>query len=128
MIVVYDSLTGQTKRFASKLGFPFVGVNEYVLSEEPIFLLTRSFNFGEVPKSTKNFLDNYSAKVIGTAVSGNRNWGTNYGRAGDVIEKTYNIPLVLKFEASGLIEDVEYIKKWIDDRIDKGDEKDGKKD
>lgn len=118
MVVVYDSLTGQTKRFAQKLNEKIININDdveinKVINSNLILLCTRTFNFGEIPKSTKNFLDKYSNKVMGVCVSGNKNWGTNYGRAGDLIEEIYHIPLILKFEASGLNEDVDYVIKWI---------------
>lgn len=118
MVVVYDSLTGQTKRFAQKLNEKIININDdveinKVIYSNLILLCTRTFNFGEIPKSTKNFLDKYSNKVMGVCVSGNKNWGTNYGRAGDLIEEIYHIPLILKFEASGLNEDVDYVIKWI---------------
>lgn len=113
MIVVYDSLTGQTKRFVTKLGFKSIGINDYYETDEDVFLVTRSFNFGEIPKDTVYFLEEFKDKVIGTAVSGNRNWGTNYGKAGEHIERIYNIPLILKFEGSGFIHDVEYVQNWI---------------
>lgn len=114
MLVVYDSLTGQGKRFSEKLGFKSVKITEYIDSDEDIFLLTRSFNFGEIPNTTLQFLDKYHHKVKGLAVSGNRNWGSLFGMAGEKISKLYNIPLVLKYEFSGLEKDVLEVKNWID--------------
>ncbi len=118
MLVIFDSLTGQTKKFAQKLGFECMHIKTYEgLPKDEIFLITRSFNFGEIPKTTKDFLSQYAKDVVGVAVSGNRNWGTNYGRAGDLIEKQYDIPLILKFEASGFNQDVLYVKEWIDNFV-----------
>lgn len=114
MIVIYDSLTGQTKKFADNLGFLSVHVKLYEGSpDDDIFLVTRSINFGQIPLTTKDFLDRYKHKVIGVAVSGNRNWGKNYGMAGESIESYYQIPLVLKFEGSGFKSDVLKVKEWI---------------
>ncbi|WP_162140125.1 class Ib ribonucleoside-diphosphate reductase assembly flavoprotein NrdI [Haploplasma axanthum] len=115
MIVVFDSLTGQSKRFASKLGYEIISVDDYYDEDEEIFLVTRTFNFGQIPVPTVEFLNDYHDRVIGTAVSGNRNWGTNYGKAGDKIRDLYKIPLVLKFEGSGFDRDVEIVKKWIEE-------------
>jgi len=115
MIVLYDSLTGQVKRFADRLGYQSENIKTYQLQEQkPMFLVTRSFNFGEVSRESSAFLDKYHHLVVGVAVSGNRNWGTNYGAAGDKIQKKYGIPLVLKFEASGLPNDVTFVKKWLE--------------
>lgn len=113
MIIVYDSLTGQTKRFVKKLGFNNVSILDYVENDEPILLITRSFNFGEIPPTTLNFLNQYANKVIATCVSGNKNWGTNYGMAGVKIEQMFNIPLILKFEGSGFDQDVKLVQNWI---------------
>ena len=119
MVIVYDSLTGQGKRFASHLEYKCMSVSEYIESKEEVFLLTRSINFGEVPKTTEIFLKNFAHKVVGVAVSGNRTWGHNYGKAGEIIENEYHIPLVLKYEGSGYPEDRQVIKDWIKEYINK---------
>lgn len=116
MIIVYDSLTGQGKKFASKLGYDAIKITEYKEdNDQHVFLVTRSINFGEVPKTTLDFLNIFYKRVIGTAVSGNRNWGTNFGKAGEVIEKKYQIPLVVKFEMGGMDNDITKTKKFIED-------------
>ena len=118
MIIVYDSLTGQGKKFALKLGYEAIKISDYHEDNDPhIFLVTRSFNFGEVPKTTLDFLNIYHQRVIGTAVSGNRNWGSNFGKAGEVIQKKYQIPLVVKFEMGGMDNDITKTKKFIEDFI-----------
>ncbi len=114
MLVIFDSLTGQTKRFAGNLGFDSLHVKLYEgIPDDDIFLITRSINFGLIPDTTKEFLDKYKDRVVGCAVSGNKNWGTNYGKAGDRIAETYGIPLVLKFEGSGFKSDIEAVRNWI---------------
>jgi len=114
MVVVYDSLTGQSKRFAEKLNIGCYDIKEcHVDLNDDILLVTRTFNFGEIPESTKTFLDQNAHLVKGVCVSGNRNWGMNYGAAGDKIHQIYEIPLVLKFEASGFDRDVDIVKQWI---------------
>ncbi|MBP5835980.1 class 1b ribonucleoside-diphosphate reductase subunit alpha [Candidatus Phytoplasma meliae] len=115
--VVYDGLfKGQVYEMAQSLDANVKHVNDYNKDDsscEKLFLLTRSVKFGEVSKETKNFLDKNISLVIGVAVSGNKNWGSNYGKAGDIIATTYNIPLVLKFEGSGLQEEKAFLKKWL---------------
>jgi ribonucleoside-diphosphate reductase protein NrdI len=118
MMVVYDSMTGQTKKAALKLGFETKSVLEYLETDDPVvFLLTRSFGFGEIPENTVKFLNQYASRVIGCAVSGNTNWGSNYGRAGVRIEERYKIPLIRKFEASGFENDIKAIKNWLENYI-----------
>jgi protein involved in ribonucleotide reduction len=124
MIVVYDSLTGQGERFAKSLGYKTYKIDQEInLLDEPIFLVTRSFNFGEISNETKAFLAKHHQNVMGLAVSGNRNWGTNFGAAGDKIKAQYNIPLVLKFEASGLPYEIKTVKTWIENKLNAINEK-----
>lgn len=115
MIVTYDSLTGQSKRFATKISHRIEDVNKYIPNPgDEILLVTRSFKFGEIPDSTKRFLDKYAKQVVAVCVSGNKNWGKGYGAAGDKIEQLYGIPLIHKFEASGFDVDVEKVQTWMD--------------
>jgi ribonucleoside-diphosphate reductase protein NrdI len=114
MTIVVDSITGQGKKFAHKLGYPVVEItNLHELPPPPYFLITRSVNFGEIPQSTTHFLTLHAKNTRGVAVSGNRNWGKNYGAAGDKIALLYGIPLVLKFEGVGFSKEIEYVKAWL---------------
>ena len=118
MIVVYDSLTGQTKRFATRLGLEAVAISEFSFDrDDEILLCTRSHGFGKIPETTLNFLKRWHQKVVGVAVSGNRNWGTNYGAAGDKIQEQFNIPLVVKFEGPGFPEERQTAIDWIDNYL-----------
>jgi protein involved in ribonucleotide reduction len=114
MIIVVDSMTGMGLKFAAKLGYPFFPIQEYVhRDEQSILLITRSVNFGEIPDATIAFLKLYAHKTIGVLVSGNRNWGKNYGASGDKIQLEYNIPLILKFEGVGFPHEVQHVKDWL---------------
>lgn len=120
MIVVFDSLTGQGKRFAHKLGYECIDINSYTHTDDEICLITRSWGFGKVTNETYNFLKEHHKQVIGVAVTGNKNWGANYGAAGHKINDEFAIPLILKFEASGLDEDVIYVKEWLAEYLRRG--------
>lgn len=114
--VVYDSMTGQGKRFAEKLGYPLFDINTYQpYPHDYVFLITRTFGFGEIPSPTRQFIETYRPVIIGCAVSGNRNWGKNYGMAGKKIEQLYQIPLVQIFEMIGLPHEVNHVKLWLED-------------
>jgi ribonucleoside-diphosphate reductase protein NrdI len=118
MIVLYDSMTGLTKNAAKKLGYDTMSVKDYQEDDDPVvFLMTRSFGFGEVPKDTKAFLSLYAHRVFGVAVSGNKNWGANFGKAGVTIEKEFGIPLVTKFEGLGFPSEIERIKSFIQQHL-----------
>lgn len=115
MIIIYDSLTGMGKRFASKLSESTIDINEVNLLEDECILITRSFGFGQISTQTKAFLDRNADKVLGVAVSGNKNWGKLYGNAAHLINEEYGIPIIHIFESSGFPSDVEIVQKYIDE-------------
>lgn len=118
MLIVYDSLTGLSKKTALLLDKNALSVKEITVIDKPCLLITRSIGFGNVPISTMEFISKNLSYIKGVAVSGNKNWGTNYGAAGDKIQEQFNIPLILKFEALGMKEDIEYLRKWIGENSD----------
>jgi ribonucleoside-diphosphate reductase protein NrdI len=116
IVVVYDSMTGQGKRFAEKLGYPVFDIQNFVPQKhQHIFLISRTFGFGEIPVTTVKFIEDFSSSIIGCAVSGNRNWGKNFGMAGKKIEQQYAIPLIQVFEMTGLPNEVNHVKMWLQD-------------
>jgi protein involved in ribonucleotide reduction len=120
LTIVVDSMTGQGKRFAEKMGFPVVMIQDVTDTiQGPIFLITRSYNFGQIPDLTKTFLEKHHEKVIGVAVGGNRTWGQNFGAAGDKIHAQYQIPLVQKFEGIGFPNEVKTVQQWLKDYVEK---------
>lgn len=135
MIIFYDSLTGQTKSFAERLkkeleensdtSITIKQITDYTYDDfdKKCFLLSRSFNFGQVPDTTLDFLDDFKDSglihnLVGQATSGNKNWGQNFGKSGTTIQEDYGVPLVLKFEARGFPSDVRkvayYLKEYLD--------------
>lgn len=117
LYIVFDSLTGLSKKYAESLGYPVLDIKEaprHLKESDRVFLVTRCFNFGEIPDTTLDFLDQYWEWVIGTACSGNRNWGKNYAIAGKMIEEDYGIPFVTSFEALGFPHEREKAKTFID--------------
>lgn len=70
-------------------------------------LVTFTTRFGDVPETTKAFLQRVSHRLLSVSSSGNRNWGQNFALAGDKIASEYHLPLALKFELSGTMEDVQ---------------------
>lgn len=115
MYIVVDSLTGLTKSFAMKIGYPVLDIND--LGDNTVdfkfFLITRCEGFGEIPKKTLELLKRSASNCIGVAVSGNRNWGKNYGISGDKIHSIFKIPLICKFEGSGFSNDVNIVLKYL---------------
>ncbi len=116
MKVVVDSFTGLSWRFASHLKYDCIKIADIDLAnfDEKFFLVTRCYGFGEIPDSTIKLLRRYYLNCVGVAVSGNRNWGSNYCIVGDKIENIYNIPCVCKFEGSGFSKDWQKVNEFID--------------
>lgn len=115
LIVIVDSLTGLSKRFADRLGFEVIDIHELIdhVVTDQFFLVTRSTGFGEIPEDTVKLLNQCANLCCGCAVSGNRNWGKNYGAAGDKIAELYQIPLVCKFEGSGFNSDLQIVLNYL---------------
>ncbi|MGN1386443.1 MAG: class Ib ribonucleoside-diphosphate reductase assembly flavoprotein NrdI [Bacillus sp. (in: firmicutes)] len=111
MLVIYDSLTGNVQRFMNKIGARSVRLTEGMTVKEPYILVTYTVGFGEVPESTANFLKRNYSYLKGVASSGNRNWGANFGKAGELISNQFRVPLLLKFELSGTKRDVEIFEQ-----------------
>lgn len=129
MLIVYDSKTGNVKRFIKKLEEKdpklfCIPVEEYHDELGPYHLITHTTKQGEVPEKTCELLyygmdseENF-VNLLSVSSSGNKNWGPNYAKAADVIENTSwlyhnpGIPILLKFELSGTDNDVEtYLNK-----------------
>lgn len=113
-MIYYASLTGNVRRFIEKTKLPAEEIQPGIFDPEPFILVTYTIGFGEVPPGVTDFLFDYGDLLRGVAVSGNRNWGDNYGRAGDIIAEQYGVPLLLKFELAGTENDVKtFVKKVV---------------
>lgn len=123
MLIMYDSLTGNVKRFANKLkerGFECVNIKDIKTVNKSFVLITYTINFGKVPESTINFLESENNKMFikGISSSGNKNWGSSFGNAADIISHIYNVPIISKFELQGTQKDVDYFIKRIGDIVE----------
>lgn len=129
MVIVYDSRTGNVERFIRKLqaykpGLFCIPIEDYNHELGPYHLITHTTNFGQIPEKTANFLyrcedsDLNFVNLQSISSSGNKNWGKNFGVAADSIYNTSllykkeGVPIFLKFELSGTVQDVKtYLKK-----------------
>ncbi|ACT02642.1 MULTISPECIES: class Ib ribonucleoside-diphosphate reductase assembly flavoprotein NrdI [unclassified Paenibacillus] len=108
MLVVYDSRTGNVKRFINKLNMRAVPIGELDIVDEPYVLVTYTTGFGQVPERVMNFLNRNSNNLQGVSASGNRNWGDGFAKSADTISSLFNVPVLSKFELSGTNQDMEY--------------------
>lgn len=108
--VYYDSKTGNVERFMQKVqqatGWTVLKIQSNTAVDREGHLVTFTTRFGEVPESTRRFLERAHPYILSVSSSGNRNWGQNFALAADRIASEYRIPLALKFELSGTDEDV----------------------
>ena len=119
MKLVYDSMTGNTRRFTEKVAAGELvteSVGEY--SGGDALLLTYTFGQGEVPTSTATFLSRHGEMVRGVVSSGSFHWGENWGKAGRTIAEQYGIPLVRIINKGGSEADVQAVRAWINGQMD----------
>jgi len=115
MLIVYDSLTGNVRRFVEKLHkFSSVRIEDGLQIEEPFILVTYTTGLGFIPDLTQKFLETNAANMQGVASSGNKNFGNYYGLAADLIAEQYQIPIIHKFEFAGLPSDVDQFTKGVE--------------
>ncbi len=118
MLIVYDSKTGNVKRFIGKLGMPdCVQITEDLAVNEPFVLVTYTTGFGQAPPSTMQFLERSGHLLQAVASSGNMNWGARYGLAADRIAALYQVPILMKFELSGTNRDVERFNQEVNNYV-----------
>ena len=111
MRIYYASLTGNVRRFVSKLDADSTDILSAPKADKPYVLITYTFGFGDVPNEVKRWLADNHSLLRGVAVSGNRNWGERFGAAGNRIAKQFGVPLLHKFELAGTDEDVRIFKE-----------------
>src|SRR5690606_1639335 len=107
----YDSRTGNVRKFVNKLDpckfqcIPLKDIDPEEVTKG--VLITYTTGVGAVPKTTLEFLEKYNSRVTSVSVSGNLNWGDNFGKALDKIVEQY--PLIkpgVKFELQGGSQDL----------------------
>lgn len=106
MLILYETMTGNVKRFLGKTGLSYQPISSVDRVQEPFVLVTNTIGFGDAPETVKEFLMKNGNYLVAVAASGNRNWGNNFAHAADVVSKSYHVPILYKFELGGTAEDV----------------------
>ena len=106
----YDSRTGNVQRFINKVtqitGWQAHKIDESMEIQEAGHLITYTTKIGCVPDKTTAFMNMHADSILSVTSSGNRNWGKNFGLAADKVSESYDIPIAMKFELSGTMEDI----------------------
>ena len=110
-MIVFASRTGNVRFIVQKLGSPFLEISETLEIMQPFILFTYTDGLGNVPQQVVNFLQQHVTKCVGTFVSGNRNFGSLFARAGHEIEQQFGIPLLYAVDLRGFPSDYEAMKK-----------------
>lgn len=125
LVVYFSSATENTRRFVDRLGLPAKRIPLHRTDpplhvDEPYVLICPTYGGGAsitgknsrpVPKQVIRFLnDEHNRSFIRAVIaSGNSNFGTDFGLAGDVISAKCKVPYVYRFELLGTAEDVERV-------------------
>ncbi len=127
LVVYFSSATENTHRFVKKLGLPakripLTKIEPELIVDEPYVLVCPTYGGGAsisgatntkpVPPQVIRFLNNEHNRSLIRAViaGGNANFGTDFGKAGDLIAAKCKVPYVYRFELMGLPEDVETVR------------------
>ncbi|MCS4535272.1 class Ib ribonucleoside-diphosphate reductase assembly flavoprotein NrdI [Corynebacterium sp. HS2168-gen11] len=129
LVVYYSSATGNTHKFVEKLDLPLARIPQRktdpeLIVDEPYVLVCPTYGGGAsishqntrpVPQQVIRFLNNEHNRSLIRAVisSGNTNFGTDFGMAGDVIAEKCQVPYVYRFELMGLPEDVAKVREGL---------------
>jgi protein involved in ribonucleotide reduction len=125
MKIAYASMTGNVQRFVDKLknhlpNYEFVRVVRQMKIDEPFILITYTTGFGEIPKEVEELLQLSSDNLIAVIGSGNRNWGHSFCGGAVKVADMHSVPLLHKFELSGLDSDVRIVTNKIGELEKKG--------
>ena len=119
--LVYDSLTGNVRRFAETLAAELLTAElpvtltraQDAAPTAPYLLLTYTFGSGEVPASTRRLLTAHGHLLRGVVASGSYHWGHHFARAADVIAAEYGVPVVAKLNKGGTAADHAAVRRWL---------------
>jgi protein involved in ribonucleotide reduction len=116
-MIAFASRTGNVRYIISKLELPSIEILETKELAEPFLLFTYTDGFGEVPIKVQQFMEKNGTHCRGVVVSGNSNFGSSFGKAGEVISKQWAVPLVRKLEMRGFSEDYEAIHRYYEQYV-----------
>jgi protein involved in ribonucleotide reduction len=117
-IIYYSNRSGNTKRFAEKIGL----ANIYNVSEIPValrdyILFVPTYGAGNdgfhIPQAVKTFLSikTNSERLKAIVGFGNKNFGDTYCKAAELLSKKFGVPILGRVELFGTPEDVVEIQE-----------------
>lgn len=120
-IFYYSNKSGNTKRFAEKLGIENThSVSESVVASREYVLLIPTYGAGNdgysVPQHVKNFLNVEANRkyLVGVVGFGNTNFGVTYCKAAEIVANKTGVPILGRVELFGTPEDVLRIQERLE--------------
>ncbi|NDL63956.1 class Ib ribonucleoside-diphosphate reductase assembly flavoprotein NrdI [Acerihabitans arboris] len=123
LLVYYSSSSENTHRFVSKLTLPALRIplatNQKLKVERPYILIVPSYGggseHGAVPPQAIRFLNDTTNRswIRGVIGAGNRNFGTAFCLAAEIIAKKCQVPFLYRFELLGTAEDVTQVRMGV---------------
>ena len=122
-VVYFSSVSENTKRFVDKLEAKAVRIPirteeaaEFVHDRDSVLVLP-TYGGGNdnstVPKQVIKFLNNPENRkhIKAVIAGGNTNFGSHFGKAGDIVADKLGVPVLYRFEITGTPEDVIEVKE-----------------
>jgi len=122
-VVYFSSVSENTKRFVDKLEAQTVRIPirteeaaEFVHDRDSVLVLP-TYGGGNdkstVPKQVIKFLNNPENRkhIKAVIAGGNTNFGSHFGKAGDIVADKLGVPVLYRFEITGTPEDVLEVKE-----------------
>ena len=122
-VVYFSSVSENTKRFVDKLEAKAVRIPirteeaaEFVHDRDSVLVLP-TYGGGNdnstVPKQVIKFLNNPDNRkhIKAVIAGGNTNFGSHFGKAGDIVADKLGVPVLYRFEVTGTPEDVVEVKE-----------------
>ena len=122
-VVYFSSVSENTKRFVDKLEAQSVRIPirteeaaEFVHDRDSVLVVPtyggRNDN-STVPKQVIKFLNNPENRkhIKAVIAGGNTNFGSHFGKAGDIVADKLGVPVLYRFEITGTPEDVIEVKE-----------------
>ena len=124
-LIYFSSVSGYTHSFIEKLGrdarrIPLYTKEDTILADAPFVLVLPTYGGGHqggaVPKQVIKFLNvpENRALIRGVIAGGNRNFGSAYCIAGDIVARKCQVPVLYRFEIFGTPHDVKRVNEGLD--------------
>jgi len=130
-IVYFSNFSENTKRFIDRLGLPALRIpvrktETPVIVSDPYVLIVPTYggslevtgkSGAAVPRQVVAFLNNAHNRSLcrGVIAAGNTNFGSDFGRSGDVIAGKLEVPYLYRFELMGTQEDVIRVREGLEE-------------